>query len=79
MRVCVCAFVCVCASVCVCRIGAHTVHPIAMKVSQVVVNMLAVVSEVKKWVLPYIPILLKFCTNVNEILHNFETRGKLLS
>ena len=27
-------------------IGAHTVHPIAMKLSQVVVNMLAVVLEI---------------------------------
>ena len=29
-------------------IGEHTVHPIAMKLSQVVVNMLAVVLEIKK-------------------------------
>ena len=35
--------------ICVCpRIGAHTVHPIAMKLSQVVRNMLAVVLEIKK-------------------------------
>ena len=35
-------------SVCVSRIGAHTIHPIAMKFSKVVVNMLAVVLEIKK-------------------------------
>ena len=28
--------------------GAHTVHPIAMKLSKVVVNMLVVVLEIKK-------------------------------
>ena len=28
------------------RIGAHTVHPIAMKLSQVIVDMLAVVLEI---------------------------------
>ena len=33
----------VCLSVCVSRIGAHTVHPIAMKLSQVVVNIPGVV------------------------------------
>ena len=32
-------FVCLC----VCRIGARTVHPIAMKVSEIVVNLLAVI------------------------------------
>ena len=42
---CVCVYLCVC--VCVCRIGAHTVHPIAMKLSNVVANMLAVVLEIK--------------------------------
>ena len=31
-----------------CPTGAHTVHPIAMKLSQVVVNMLALVLEIKK-------------------------------
>ena len=36
---------------CVSRIGAHTVHPIAMKLSQVVGNVLAVVLEIKKIVL----------------------------
>ena len=57
--------------------GAHTVHPITMKFSQVV-NMLAVVLEIKKYinkklyqleypVFPYIPIL-KFCTNVDQRL-----------
>ena len=35
-------------SVYVSRIGAHTVHPIAMKLSQVVVNVPAVVLEIKK-------------------------------
>ena len=29
--------------------GAHTVHPIAMKLSQIIVNMLAVVSEILKF------------------------------
>ena len=38
---------CVCVCVCVCRIGAHTVHRIAMKLSQVDVNMPAVVLEIK--------------------------------
>ena len=46
VRLCVC--VCVCECVCVSRIGAHTVHPIAMKPSQVVVNIPAVVLEIKK-------------------------------
>ena len=38
--------VCVCVCVCVSRIGAHTVHPIAMKLSQVVVNIPGVVLEI---------------------------------
>ena len=33
---------------CLSRIGAHTVHTIAMKLSQVFVNMLAVVLEILK-------------------------------
>ena len=37
--------VCVCVCVYVCRIGAYTVHPIAMKLSKVV-NMLAMVLEI---------------------------------
>ena len=44
MSVCLCVCVCVC--VCVCRIGAHTVHPIAIKRSKVLVNMLAMVLEI---------------------------------
>ena len=36
----------VCLSVCLSRIGAHTVHPIAMKLSQVVVNIPGVVLEI---------------------------------
>ena len=40
--------VCVCVCVCVCRKGAHTVHPIAMKLLQVVVKMLAVALGIKK-------------------------------
>ena len=35
-------------SVCLSRIGAHTVHPIAMKLSQVIGNMGALVLEIKK-------------------------------
>ena len=42
---------CVCA--CVSRIGAHALHPIAMKFSKVVVNMLAMILEIKN----------KNCTN----------------
>ena len=41
--------------VCVCRIAAHTVHPIAMKLLQVVVSMPAVVLEIKKIVLACCP------------------------
>ena len=33
-------------SVCLSRIGAHTVHPIVMKLSQIIVNMLTVVLEI---------------------------------
>ena len=40
-----------------CLTGAHSVQPIAMKLSQVVGNVLAVLP-----VLPIIPILMKFCT-----------------
>ena len=35
-----------CLSVCLSRIGAHTVHPIAMKLSQIVVNIPGVVLEI---------------------------------
>ena len=45
MCVCVCVC-CVCVCVCVSRIGAHFVHPIAMKLSEVVINMLVVVLEI---------------------------------
>ena len=38
----------VCVCLCVSCIGAHTDHPLAMKLSQVVVNMPAVVLEIKK-------------------------------
>ena len=40
---------CVCLCVYVSRIGAHTVHPIAMKLSQVVENVPAVVLEIKNY------------------------------
>ena len=55
-------------------------HPFAMKVSRVV-NMIALVSEIKKKlyqleypVLPYIPILMKFCTNRDKILHTCPSK-----
>ena len=43
-----CVGVCVCVCVCVSRIGAHTVHPITIKLSPVVVNMPTAVLEIKK-------------------------------
>ena len=46
MSVCLSVCLCVCLSVCLSRIGAHTVHPIAMKLSQVVVDILGVVLEI---------------------------------
>ena len=52
MFVCVCIHVYICVCVCVrarvrvCPIGAHIVHQIAMKLSQVVVNIPAVVLEI---------------------------------
>ena len=39
---------CVCVCVCVSRIGTYTVHPIEVKLSQVVLNMPTVVLEIKK-------------------------------